>query len=1084
MVATNLECLPDMDIMTIGGPEFNMHAYVVDAYLRAVPMGVPGELLLSGPRLALGYAGRPDLTEDKFVPNPCLELIAGKVHHTLVQYYEKAYRTGDLVRWRGDGTLDFMGRIDRQVKITGVRIELGEVEAALEGGKGVAQAVATAVPDSQGQKRLVGYVTPGDVDPVAVQSHCRSVLVPAMVPSVVVALAAFPLLPNGKVDVKSLPPPDWSGTATEEYIGSENEIEKAVQEVFATVLGRSADSLSMYADFFSAGGTSLQVFRAAALLQNALNLESVPATLVHSGRTAHGVAAALSELMSGEGGAALAPISARTWVDQTRTLSANQEQMWLLSNLAGGSAYNMPGAYELSRGPNVVVLQGALDAVAARHEVLRTRFEKQYDGSIAGVVVPIKAFHVPVKVVEVATRKEEAREVSEEAAAAFDLEAEPLLRVRLLVRRAPLTGAVLALTMHHSVGDAWSLGVFWRELFEAYKAISEGGSPDWLALPIQYSDYAAWQRDQLSGESGTALRAFWKETLTGAPAMIQLPQDRPRPARPTLLAGVARSSLPEGLMSRLENVARLLRVNTQAVLLAGLQAVLLRYSGQDDVIIGVPVAGRDRQETHGLVGYFINTLPVRCIASEDATFADMARGASASTIAALEHGLLPLEEVVAAGGVARIPNVNPLFQVLFQYMPGGGGIGGGKTMLGDIELSSYTGEGGGLAHAKMDLSVVMSGEFIMADYMAELFDEATINRLLGSFINVLEQLAEDAAATALKASLLSPQDTMEVAKFSIGEERSHYLSAPLVYAAFEEQAARFPKRRCLHYEGVWLTYGEVEARASVIAGRLAALGVGPGVVVGLMLDRSFELVVSILAILKAGGCYLPCDPSYPDDRLAIYLEDGAAKAVFVQTEHITRAKALVEAAVPVVDVSILTNEESSGASATLARAGPEDPAYIIFTSGSTGRPKGVMVPHRGIRDHVLEVAEFYGMGPDDASLLTITINFDPHLMQLLTPLVVGAGLVIARPDGHTDGEYITELIRTQGVTHFPSTPSLALLQFQGKRVKECTSLRHIMLGGEAMPREVINMIADLVSRVIEYVSIEGILDEVTNICFF
>jgi len=352
----------------------------------------------------------------------------------------------------------------------------------------------------------------------------------------------------------------------------------------------------------------------------------------------------------------------------------------------------------------------------------------------------------------------------------------------------------------------------------------------------------------------------------------------------------------------------------------------------------------------------------------------------------------------------------------------------------------------------------------MADYMAELFDKATIKRVLGSFINVLQQFAEDATAPALKAALVSPRDAMEVAKFSIGEERSHYLSSPLVYAAFEEQAARFPTRRCLYYEGEWLTYGEVEARASVIAGRLAALGVGPGVVVGLMLDRSFELVVSILAILKAGGCYLPCDPSYPDDRLAIYLEDGAAKAVFVQTERIARAKSLVEATVPVVDVSTLTSDESS-AGASLARAGPEDPAYIIFTSGSTGRPKGVMVPHRGIRDHVLEVAEFYGMGPDDASMLTITINFDPHLMQLLTPLVVGAGLVIARPDGHTDGEYVTELVRTQGVTHFNSTPSLALLQFQGKRVKECTSLRHIMLGGEPMPREVINMMADLVSTI-------------------
>ena len=265
MVATNLECLPDIENMTIGGPEFNMHAYVVDAYLRAVPMGVPGELLLSGPRLALGYAGRPDLTEDKFVHNPCLELIAGKVHHTLVQYYEKAYRTGDLVRWRGDGTLDFMGRIDRQVKITGVRIELGEVEAALEGGEGVAQAVATAVPNSQGQKRLVGYVTPGEVNPGDVLTHCRSVLVPAMVPSVVVALDAFPLLPNGKVDVKSRPAPDWSLPVGLKSFDVENEgplysNSAAVLDIIRSVLGLDEPSpVPMKAELFDLGASSIQI---------------------------------------------------------------------------------------------------------------------------------------------------------------------------------------------------------------------------------------------------------------------------------------------------------------------------------------------------------------------------------------------------------------------------------------------------------------------------------------------------------------------------------------------------------------------------------------------------------------------------------------------------------------------------------------------------------------------------------------------------------------------------------------------------------------------------------------------------------
>jgi len=948
ITATSLPCPPSVEFVSIGRPVYNMHSYVVNSSLHPVPVGVPGELLLSGPRLAIGYAGRPDLTTAAFVPNPCLDLVAGRVDPALVPYYAKAYRTGDLVRWRSDGNIEFLGRIDRQVKITGVRIELGEVEAALEGAEGVAQAVATALPDSSGQKRLVGYVVPGSIVPASVVAHCRSVLIPAMVPSVVVALDAFPLLPNGKVDVRSLPSPDWAGAGSEEYVGPANDTEAAVQRVFADVLRRPAEELSVLADFFAAGGTSLQVFRAAALLQEVLGIESVPATLVHTQRTTRCVATALGKLLAeGRDGASSAPIEAREWPDATRPLSANQEQMWLLSTLAGASAYNMPGAFELERAPDAAALQAALDAVAARHEVLRTRFKRQRDGGVAGVVIPASEFRVPLEVVEAASEDEVMQRVAAEAVRAFDLEAEPLLHVCVLVRPAPAVGAVLSVTMHHAVGDAWSQSVFWRELSDAYGAATRGAVPSWQPLPIQYADYAAWQHSQLSGESGAALRTFWREYLSGAPSMVQLPQDRPRPQKPTFEAGTVRTTLPSGLLPKLEAVAQQLRVNVQAVLLAGLQAVLLRYSGQDDLVIGVPVAGRDRPETHGLVGYFVNTLPVRCLASEDATFADMVRDASKATLAALDHALLPFEEVVAVAGVARVPNVNPSFQVLFQYMPGLQGAQG-KGAFGDISLEAYSSETR-LAQAKMDLTTMVAGEGVSFEYMAELFDESSVARLMRSFISTLDALAGDLDASALSGSLLGPTDTVEILRFSMGEERPEYLGALLVHEAFAAVASRSPERRCLCYEGEWLSYGEVAARVDAFAGRLAGLGVGPGMVVGLMLDRSFELVVSMMAVLKAGGCYLPCDPSYPDDRLAVYLEDGKAAVVLAQHQHSERAQTMVGSGVPVVNVTQLAVGNVASV-VSLRPAGPEDPAYIIFTSGSTGRPKGVMVPHRGLRD--------------------------------------------------------------------------------------------------------------------------------------
>jgi len=755
-----------------------------------------------------------------------------------------------------------------------------------------------------------------------------------------------------------LPSPDWAGAGSEEYVGPANDTEAAVQRVFADVLRRPAEELSVLADFFAAGGTSLQVFRAAALLQSALGIGSVPATLVHTQRTTRCVATALGKLLAeGRDGASSAPIEAREWPDATRPLSANQEQMWLLSSLAGASAYNMPGAYELSGVPDIDALRSALDAVAVRHEVLRTRFQPQTDGTIAGVVVPGAQFHVPVEVVTVASEQELAGAVAADAGKPFDLEADPLVRVLVLVRSGAPGGAVMCLTMHHAVGDAWSQGVFWRELVAAYAAFSAGESPALEPLPIQYADYAAWQKEQLVGESGAALRAFWKQTLAGAPSMVQLPQDRPRPQKPTFEAGTATYPLRPGLLPDIEKVARSMRVNAQAVLLAGLQAVLLRYSGQDDLVIGVPVAGRDRPETQGLVGYFINTLPVRCLASEDASFEDMVRGASAATLSALEHSLLPIEEVIAASGVARVPNANPLFQVLFQYMPGGEG----QLSLGDVRILPYQSQGG-LAHAKMDLTISVNGTSLTADFMMELFDEATLARLLGSYAALLEQLSSNLASPALGGSLLGSLDVEEIGRMSVGQERPAYLGAPLVHEAFKAAAVAHSERRCLWYEGEWLTYGEVADRVDAMASQLAGLGIGPGVVVGVMLDRSFELVVSMLAVLQAGGCYLPCDPSYPDERLAVYLEDGAAHVVLVQSQQAERAASMVVAGVSVIDVAEFVSNGIDASGLELQRAGPEDPAYIIFTSGSTGRPKGVVVPHRGLRDLLPWLVDKFALG--------------------------------------------------------------------------------------------------------------------------
>jgi len=430
------------------------------------------------------------------------------------------------------------------------------------------------------------------------------------------------------------------------------------------------------------------------------------------------------------------------------------------------------------------------------------------------------------------------------------------------------------------------------------------------------------------------------------------------------------------------------------------------------------------------------------------------------TLAALDHALLPLEEVVAASGVTRVSNANPLFQVLFQYLPEGTGMAVFK--IGSGETAAYD-KVAGLSHAKMDLSLTVGSNSIAAEYMSEMYDELTIRQVIGSFLGVLLQVVENVGAAVLLGALVGTHDVGLVAGFSMGIERPDYLKAPLVHEMFEAIAVQSPERKCLCYEGEWLSYSEVNARATTAAAQLVALGVGPGVTVGIMLDRSFELVIAILAALKSGGCYLPCDPTYPDDRLAIYLEDGGAPVVLVQEKGMERAKSMALDGVQVLNVSAVIDPAHEATNVKFEQATSEHPAYVIFTSGSTGRPKGVVVPHRGLKDHVLGIIEYFDLRPEDVSILTITINFDPHITQIFPFLALGAGLVIAKPDGHSNCGYLSEIISREGVTYFNSTPSLALIQFSGEEAKKCTTLKCAWMIGEPLSFEVIKLFSRIVS---------------------
>ncbi|KAI3432787.1 hypothetical protein D9Q98_010372 [Chlorella vulgaris] len=1060
----------------LGKPDHNVHAYVVDAKMRPVPVGVPGELLLSGPRLGRGYIGRPDLTAEKFIQNPCYRQFIHTVPPELQPHYRLAYRTGDLVRWRPDGYIDFMGRIDRQVKINGVRLELGEVEITLSSFEGVTQAVAAVAAAPDGSKRLVGYVTPGGVDIGALLAHCRSQLVPAMVPSAIVALDTFPVMPNGKIDTKSLPPPDFGPGGGEEYVAASTPLQEQLQGIWMKVLGLPADEpLSVEADFFAAGGTSLQVFRVQAAMQAALGL-AVPPTLIHTSRTVAATAAELEKLRSsggGEGGAAapLPPVPAHSWPDNVRPLSANQEQMWVLYKSGGQtSAYNIPLGLTIESlsGIDVAALQRALDAVAFRHETLRMRFDEQADGSVVGVVTPPESASIPLATSSASSADALAAAVQAEARAPFDLQTAPLVRAALV--QGPGGSGVLVLVLHHSIGDGWSMDILLSELQQAYTAaaavVPQDASASGQLLPIlelQYADFAAWQKEQLGGAAATRQRAWWRKALGGAPQVLQLPWDRQRPEAPSFNGGNYRLTVEPGLMARLAAVASGLGVNMQAVLLAGLKAVLSKYSAQDDIVVGVPTAGRDLAETQPMIGYFINTTAVRTQLEPADTFAALAKRVSGGVLAALERNLLPFSEVVTAAGVARSPGVNPIFQVMFQYLPDSQAF---AASFGEAACGLY--DMPGLGQAKVDIAVIVNGEGrIVVDYMAELFDEPTIARIMASYASLLSSMAAAPEAPVAAADLFPAGGLHSLlTKFAPGEARPDHLAAPLVHVAFEQHAAAEPTRPCLVFEGTTLSYGEANERANILAHALAAAGAVKGTPIGLMLDRSPDLLVAMLAAWKAGGVYVPLDPEYPDDRLAGYMEDSKAAVLVTQQQHAERAAKLggKAAAWKALDINTVwaapaTPETSAHPPPAGAAVSPEDTAYIEFTSGSTGRPKGVVIHHRGFAAYCCALRDTLGLTPDTCSLLTISVNFDPHLRQTWPHLFCGGRVVISRPGGHTDPEYVMGLVADHAVSFLYTVPALGLLYYETAAVALCTSLLHAAFSGEALPPVLVALVA-------------------------
>ncbi len=1022
-------------LVPIGRPLDNVSVRLLDELQRMVPAGLAGELCIGGVGLARGYLGRPDHTAERFIPGVGDGGGDGG----------RLYRTGDLARLGPTGELEYLGRIDQQVKIRGVRVEPGEIEARLRLDPSVREAVVTAREMAPGDRRLVAYVVPqtvlGASDLAGLRERLAEVLPDALVPTAFVMLPSLPRLPNGKLDLRSLPEPS-AELAEHGAMPPRTPAEEILLGIWAGLLRK--EGIGVHDDFFESGGDSLVATQLVSRVRELFRVELRVRALFEAptiAGLAERIAAAASETL-----AAAPPLVAVSRVGRA-PLSYAQQRLWILDRIDPGSAdYNLSIAVRL-RGPlSVERLAAALGGIVRRHDTLRTTFATEGEEPVQ-LVAPFSGFslpHVDLSRLGPAAEPEARRVAAENAARPFDLAAGPLFRP-ILIQLAPDDHAVTA-AMHHIVSDGWSTGILVRELGALY----QNDAPALPELPVQYADFAAWQRSWLSGPVLEAEVGHWRSRLAGLPARLDLPADRPRPAARTTAGAWLPVEVPEDLAEDLRRIARAEGVTVFMLLLAAFEALLARLAGQEDFGVGTPIAGRNRLETEGLIGFFVNTLVLRADLSGDPRFRELLARVRAATLEAYAHQDLPFEKLVEELAPERSLAHTPLFQVMF-LLQNAGRVGGDLDLPG-IAASPF-GVPGTVSRFDLTLTLADSpggalpGTF---EYSTELWNSATVGRLAERYERLLRGLAADPGRRLSELPLLSEAELRQLLDWNAASP-SVFAPGSVLQELFERQADLTPGAVAVEQGARSLTYAELEARANGLARTLRGLGVGPETRVALCVGRSSEMLVGLLGILKAGGAYVPLDPEYPRERLALMLEDAGVMALVTEegTEGLLpdAPAGLARVAIPRTGTTGEPIDSGRFSSGTL----PDNPAYVIYTSGSTGRPKGVQIPHGALVNFLGSMQERLALGAGDVWVAVTSLSFDIAALELFLPLVTGARVVIADRDEARDGRRLADLLHDRGATVLQATPSTWRLLVE-TGWSAAAGLK-MLCGGEALPRE-------------------------------
>src|SRR5688572_27659711 len=1028
----------------IGRPISNTTAYVLNG-LQLAGIGERGELCVGGVGIGRGYHRRPELTAERFVPD-AFGTNGGRL-----------YRTGDGASYMDQGLIRFLGRIDNQIKISGYRIELSEIESVLAQHSAVSNAIVLVKEVADGNKQLVAYFAPNGAPGTTtdeLKKYLEERLPNYMVPSVWIRLEQIPLTPNGKIDRAALPLPEAARPESAlSFEPPRTQTEEIIAGLWQRVLGM--ERIGRNDNFFGLGGYSLLATRIVSRIRESFKVE-LPVRYLFEWPTLADLAERVEEMLRAGNTLLLPPLKRLSGMEQL-PLSYAQQRLWFLDQLTpDNTAYNIPVGFRVSGPLNLIALEQSLNETIQRHESLRTNFVN-VDGQPVQVVAPMRKQALPVINLENLTEAERQSLVQrlavEEAQRPFDLAKDALLRTTVF--RLGEQEYVLSVVMHHVISDGWSMNVLSRDVPLVYGALGQGVPSELPELPIQYADYAYWQRQWLQGEVLEQELSYWRNQLDGSVPQLNLPTDRPRPSALSLKGNEIALELPEWLTAKLRKLSHAEGSTLFITLLASFQILLSRYSEQDDIVVGTPVAGRRWVETEDLIGFFVNTLVMRTRLSGDPTIREVLRRVREVTLEAQTHQDVPFEKLVEELQPERTLSHGPLFQTMFVFLNEGENL----VALDNLSFSSIE-LNHGTEKNDLTLRIVEREKKLVGSvsYSTDLFDESTIRRMTAHWQRILEAIVADPEQLLRDVELLSTDERIQMLE-EWNATRREFPENICLHEMFDMQVERTPEAVAVSFEGQRLSYAELNRRANQLAHYLQKAGVGPETPVALFLDRSIEMIVAVLGVIKAGGAYLPLETTQPKGRVQYVLEDAQARVILAQQrttallpEH--RAQVIcLDSDWPIVAA------EPDDTPATEITA--DNLAYVIYTSGSTGGARGVMVQHRSVVNLATALRE--RVYPPDARPLRVSVNaplmFDSSVKQLVQVLY-GHELCVIPEEIRVDGDELIAYTRLNGIDVLDCTPSqLRLLLAAGLLESESKAPALVLVGGEAIDDETWQLLA-------------------------